>query len=278
MPDAAEASLRENLAARLSAAQDAIEALVHQLRDAASHGGGSEFLVRAEAQRQALGHLQNRISHAGPAELAALRAEIIASVAASQATLPQTSATAALSARAAEAALHAASEKAHQTVLGFLDDYYEKKLLEPYLRFDSAEDEAAYRKREAERREAIEKALAEGTPEGRLRALELSKEQLRDAGDHGADQSPDFAPMADRLEADRQALKAAIATAPKRETEAPKADAAVDPLDAIAPNKDRQPVATPNLRALGVSVSETDTQAHGLSAALVALIEAGRTT
>lgn len=269
LPDAAEASLRENLAARLSAAQDAIEALVHQLRDAASHGGGSEHLVRAEAQRQALGHLQNRISHAGPAELVALRAEIIASVAASQATLPQTSATAALSARAAEAALHAASEKAHQTVLGFLDDYYEKKLLEPYLRFDSAEDEAAYRKREAERREAIEKALAEGTPEGRLRALELTEQQLRDAGDHGADRSPDYAPMFDRIRGARTGLETAITA-----DAAPKVVSS-DPLDAIPPATEPGT----SMRTAGVVVSDTDHVDHGVSLKLATLLsEQARTT
>ncbi len=276
-----EASLRENLAAQLSGAQDAIEALVHQLKDAAAHGGGTEYLVRAEAQRQALGHLQNRIAVAGPAELAALRAEIIASVAASQATLPQTSATAALSARAAEAALHAASEKAHQTVSGFLDDYYEKKLFEPYLRFDSAEDEAAYRKREAERREAIEKALAEGTPEGQLRALELSKEQMRDAGDHGANRSPDYAPMLGRLDGDEQALASALSASPTRRVEVSKAKAGVaaDPLDAVAPDQDRPALPAPDLRALGVSVSNTDSPTHGLTATLAKLmIEQGRTT
>jgi hypothetical protein len=180
------------LADRLSGTQDALAQLIEALSHAANHAGASDELAMATAQRQALSQLQHRIAFAGPQDLPALRAEVVASIAATQATLPQAS-TGLASARAAEAALHAANAAAHATVRDFVSDFYDKKIFDPYLHFASAEDEAAYRKREAERREAIEKAMAEGTPEGNLQALRLSKEQLLDAGAHGADASPDYA-------------------------------------------------------------------------------------
>jgi hypothetical protein len=87
---------------------------------------------------------------------------------------------------------------------------YERKIFEPYLHFTSKEDEDAYRKREAETKRAIEDALKLNTPEGNLRAAELSAAQLKDAGAHGADKSPDYAPLLQQTNAAKTALESAL--------------------------------------------------------------------
>lgn len=207
-----EASLRAELAERISGAQAEIEHHLTELRRAASAGGDATPLLQADAQREGLGRLLHRIAQAHGAGLVSIRAEVSAFVAAAQAVAQQAR-TVAATAQAAEVALHAASAAARQEITSFVHDFYEKKIFDPYLRFASVEDEEAYRKREAERREAIDKALAEGTPEGNLRANQLAIDQLKDAGAHGADQSPDYQPSIDRLEASGGVLETQIAAA-----------------------------------------------------------------
>lgn len=148
--------------------------------------------------------------------LVSIRAEVAAFVAAAQVIANQAVASAA-TAQTAEAALHLASEAARREATSFVEDFYEKKIFDPFLGFASAEDEAAYRKREVERERAIKEALAEGTPAGNLRANQLAIDQLKDAGAHGADQSPDYQPSINRLEASRDVLEAQIAAASGRE-------------------------------------------------------------
>jgi hypothetical protein len=70
----------------------------------------------------------------------------------------------------------------------------------PYLQFSSAEEEEAYRKREAERDEARKRALAMNTPEATARAAKLVLEQIDDAGQHGANRSPEFAKLRGQVE------------------------------------------------------------------------------
>ena len=212
------------------------------------HGGDTASVALAEAQLQVLAGLQRRVDQARGADLVSIRGEVLAISAAAQLAAQQARSSSAMS---AAASIQDASERARKTVLGLVDDYYEKKVLDPYLRFSSPEDEAEYRKREAERQAAIQKALAEGTPQGNLRAAQLMEDQLRDAGAHGADRSPDFAPMTDRLRADEAALSQALGE-PAATTVKAEATKAVDPLDAIAP-------------ATAVIVSETEHAAHGLA-------------
>ncbi|KAJ8134275.1 hypothetical protein OY671_012512, partial [Metschnikowia pulcherrima] len=57
--------------------------------------------------------------------------------------------------------------------------------------FASAEDERAYRQREAERRSYIEAEQAKGTPEGNLNAAGATVGQMADAKAHGAG-GPEF--------------------------------------------------------------------------------------
>jgi hypothetical protein len=56
--------------------------------------------------------------------------------------------------------------------------------------------------------------LAKGTPEGNAEALRLGKAQLIDAGAHGADRSPDYAPMLANLAGGISDLEKALDAAP----------------------------------------------------------------
>ncbi len=245
---------------RIGNAQAEIAASLAQL------AGNPAALALAETQLQGLTALQNRVAQAHGSGLTSIRNEVVAVAAAAQMAAQQARAA---SASSGGLTVQMAADAARRAVQSFMDDYYEKKIFDPYLRFASAEDEDAYRRREAERREAIEKALAEGTPEGLLRANRLAEEQLRDAGAHGADQSPDYAPMFDRIRGTRTDLETAIAA-----DAAPKV-ASPDPLDAIPPATDPGT----SMRAAGVVVTETDQIDHGVGLKLAALLaEQGRTT
>jgi hypothetical protein len=229
------------LIGRIGSAQSELEANLAILL----HGGDTASVALAEAQLQVLAGLQRRVDQARGADLVSIRGEVLAISAAAQLAAQQARSSSAMS---AAASIQDASERARKTVLGLVDDYYEKKILDPYLRFSSPEDEVEYRKREAERKAAIDKALAEGTPQGTLRAAQLMEDQLRDAGAHGADQSPDYSPMLQSVEADRKALAAALGPST---TAAVVTAPSTDPLDAIAP-------VTP------IVVSEADQAGHGL--------------
>lgn len=188
--------------------------------------------------------------------LVSIRAEVAAFVAAAQVVANQAVASAA-TAQTAEAALHLASEAARREVTSFVEDFYEKKIFDPYLRFASAEDEEAYRKREAERERAIKEALALGTPEGALRALELSKEQMLDAKAHGAGDSQEYNRIWNSLDAPTSDLKAQLAIRSETETSiAPAADTVkgADPVDPITV-----------LRAAGVAVADQTREGHGVT-------------
>ncbi|MBP8231273.1 MAG: hypothetical protein KAY22_03120 [Rhizorhabdus sp.] len=225
---------------RIGSAQSDLEANLAILL----HGGDTASVALAEAQLQVLAGLQRRVDQARGADLVSIRGEVLAISAAAQLAAQQARSSSAMS---AAASIQDASERARKTVLGLVDDYYEKKVLDPYLRFSSPEDEAEYRKREAERQAAIQKALAEGTPQGNLRAAQLMEDQLRDAGAHGADQSPDYLPMFERVRSVEEGLGTALAAQPDTAISVSR-----DPLDAIAP-------------ATKVIVGETEQGGHGLS-------------
>lgn len=137
-----------------------------------------------------------------------MRAEIATAIAAASAAVGQGRAAAT---GEAAATLAEAAATARATVQSFVRDFYERKIFEPYLRFSSAEDEAEYRKREEGYRKAIDAALAEGTTRGDLKATELAKAQLVDAGAHGADRSPEFAGRVQQLDQQKHVLEKAIA-------------------------------------------------------------------
>jgi hypothetical protein len=92
-------------------------------------------------------------------------------------------------------------------------DVFGRRIFAPYLRFESAEDEEAFRKREAEARKYIEAQLARGTPEGNLNAGGGMLGHMLDAHAHGAGESPEFMPrwnaLAEKLQGQRAAMRAA---------------------------------------------------------------------
>ena len=138
--------------------------------------------------------------------MAALQAEVTALVAATQVAASSIQA----SATHVGETLQAAAEAARRQVDGFVRDFYERKIFDRFLEFSSDEDKDAYRKREAERRETIEREHAKGTPKGDLAALRLETEQLKDAGAHGADRSPDFAPLVRQTADAKSKLESAL--------------------------------------------------------------------
>ncbi|MDQ0462961.1 hypothetical protein QO010_000709 [Caulobacter ginsengisoli] len=206
-PTDPEASLRENLQQQIASAQADIETNLETLSHVAS--AGNELpLLQAQSQLQGLGRLQQRLANARGGELVALRAEITASIAATQLLMQQSRA--ATTTQTAEAVLREASQAAHREVAELANDYYEHNLFQPYLRFTSVADEEAFRKREAERQQLIADELAKGTPQGDLAAANAMAAQMDDAEAHGAGDSPDFKARTDRLKASRDRLVEAI--------------------------------------------------------------------
>ena len=218
----------------------------------------STALSQALAQLGGLAGLERQIAHAGAKDLASIRNEVTAYVAATQSFLQQSSQAGGKDAGAQS--LHAASAAARQAVADFSQAYYEQRIFDPYLKFASVEDEEAYRRREAERQHAIEKATAEKTPQGDLRANNLAIDQLKDAGAHGADRSPDFQTHLDKLQSAKEGLTAAIQKQPKE----PELSAGIDPLDAAKP-AEVSPELLASIRSSGVSLGEQDAEGHGLN-------------
>lgn len=263
LPGELEGTLRAELLEQIGAAQAALEAQLDQLQHAANQGGSSAALVIAQNQLSRLGGLGQTIEHARGVNLASIRAEVTAVVAATLATVQQARAAAA-GGQAAELALHEAQAEAHRTTGDFLRDFYERRIFDKYLHFDSAEDERAYREREKERQKEIEKARAEGTPEGELRATELALAQLQDAKQHGAGASPDLKPMEDRLRHSRDALRAAI-TKPGQATAV---DEAFGDASKIEPTEESSLVAPDilaSLREAGVQLADQTQSGHGVT-------------
>src|SRR6202008_4634328 len=188
-PDA-EASLRAELSGQIEKAQADIEKHLAALHEAAARGGDNSPLALAKSQLIALTRLQKRVSEVGAGGLASMRGEVTAMVAATQAVAQPGTALDVQAQKLAQVSLQQARVAARESVANFARDYYENRIFDRYLKFASVEDEEEYRRREQERKQAIDKALAEHTPQGDLRANQLSLEQLKDAGAHGADRSP----------------------------------------------------------------------------------------
>ncbi len=161
----------------LANTQSELDGQLSELR----RSGDTLALAIAANQSEGLARLQRRIATASPAHLPAIRAEL-AAITTAMAVLAGTHGNGASAAQPPEDALERARAEARAQIAGFMADYYDRKIFEPYLRFASAEDEAAYREREERRRNEIEEARALGTPEGDLRAAKLAQEQLKDAG------------------------------------------------------------------------------------------------
>ena len=109
----------------------------------------------------------------------------------------------------------------------------------------------------------IEQAQAKGTPEGDKRAADLSIDQMRDAGAHGADRSPDYAPLMKKLADSKATLDLQIENAKPNATSV--AQTKADPLDGSD-----LPAAVPSdllakFKATGVVVADQTGSGHGVS-------------
>tara|TARA_R110002051_G_scaffold269600_1_gene329788 strand:+ start:4120 stop:4803 length:684 start_codon:yes stop_codon:yes gene_type:complete len=204
-----------------------------------------------------LAGLQHRIEHAHGGGLAAIRAEVMASVAASQ-TLAQQARSTVASAQTAEMALHEASAVAHREVASFVHDFYEQKIFDPYLRFASPEDEAAYRQREEAYQRAINAASAAGTPEGNLQATRLAVAQLEDAGAHGADASPDYAPTLAGLRTAERGLAGELARSSPAQRTVEAGEPPASNVNGITASTTIDAELLAQLRGTGMVVAEPD--------------------
>ena len=197
LPDQPQASLRVELLGKIVGAQFDIESAIAELsRSGASTAALADQLV-------ALGRLQQQIAVAGPSTLQALRAEIVATVAATQAATQLGRAT---TDKADAASLADAAAASRDQVAGVMRDMHK---FDPYLQFASAYEETAYRQREAERRAIIAAEQAKGTPTGDLNAAGAAVGQMADAKAHGAGDSPEFQQRWDELVKTTENLRAA---------------------------------------------------------------------
>jgi hypothetical protein len=135
------------------------------------------------AQQSDLAGLISQIATASAVDLPALKRAVATAVAAATNATQQMQAA---SSGQSGPSLADASEASRRSVQSALD--YTRTL---DLQFASAEDERAYRQREAERRSYIEAEQAKGTPEGNLNAAGATVGQMADAKAHGAG-GPEF--------------------------------------------------------------------------------------
>lgn len=178
-----EASLRAELMGAIAGAQFDIDNAIAEL---ARSGADASALTN---QRQSLQQLHRQVGTANLTTLAGLRAEITGAVATTQALAEQGRAIATSAGQVAAEALATATANCRAQVTSVMRNMHR---FDTYLHFASAEDEAAYRKREAERLAYINAQHAKGTAEGNLNAAGAALGQLADAKTHGAGNSPEF--------------------------------------------------------------------------------------
>jgi hypothetical protein len=183
------------LLARLQSLRGAIE-------DAAARLSGTAASSRLDAILSQIAGAESEVSQAlqsgGPLpfDLTAIERLLSGSEAALSTA---TAAGAAETAGKATQDLAATSEATRREVQSLSRDLFERRIFDADLKFGSAEEEAAYRTREAERQKQIAEYLAQHTPEGDLLAGGLTAGQMLDAGAHGATANPEFMPRWNRL-------------------------------------------------------------------------------
>lgn len=252
-----QASLRADILRQISATRADLAKALAQL------GTGDASRIQIALQLTNLSALSQQVSGANEASLQRMQAEVAATIAAAQ-SLADAGAGNGADAGAATP-LTVANANARRTAQNFVTDFYEKHEFDKHLEFKSDEDARAYREREAERLKEIKEALARNTTQSNQRVLQLEQEQLKDAGDHGADKSPDFQSWKDQLNAQAATLQQAAT----KQSEAPSAP---DVTTNITSTKSEQPVfaVDPNimaaLKSSGVVVADQSQQGHGVSA------------
>lgn len=193
---------RSDLLAQIRSARADLDQLIAQLGNDAG-----AVLADGQSQRQLLASLERNLTTGSTTSAGSIRNEIAAAIAVAANLGEQ--ARQSISQRGS-LDLATAQARTRATVLEIGRDIYERRIFDPYLRFTSAADEEAYRRREEENRRAIADALAENSPEGDLRAARITDRQLQDAGAHGADASPEFRRLVDRNSENMNRLETAL--------------------------------------------------------------------
>jgi hypothetical protein len=230
-------------------------------------GPNGDLVSQGDSQIAALMALQQQVGSASPSLLALMHGSVTAAVTAATTLASQAEAQSATGQNnVSTQQLANATMAARETVAEFQDSFFKRKIFDPYMHFDSAEDRDAYYAREAERQTAIQAALAKNTPEGAHEAAVLSRDQLKDAGAHGADQSPEYQPMLARLNKSADDLEASMAT--QRMSAEHQAGTEVDRAVATENALPVAPSAVPadvlaKIRAAGLTVASSG-EGHGL--------------
>ena len=251
---------------QIETAQQDLSAQLDALRRADTSHLREDVLSSGSAKLQQLSALRDQLV-GGAKDVTALRASIASAVADIRAYTSDVRSTVAtaeqnISSRTMSIALQQASSAARATTTSFVRDYYDNHIFDSYLHFASTEDEEEYRRREEQHKKDIEKARAEHTPQGDLTALKISIEQMKDAGAHGANRSPEYQQRYDKLNAAAEALTTELAKTPNK---AKQQAAVADPLDAAKPTANVSPELIANLRASGIAVPSQDGTGHGIT-------------
>lgn len=192
----------------LAAAADQLQAAIANL--AAS---GSPDVAACRAKLAEIVALKQGVAVASPASLATLSGQIaaVADAAKSSAQEALTQANGGSAQMNQLTTAQATARAAVGVVMAGMKDF------DPYLKFASPGDEAEYREREKQRQEQIAREQAKQTPEGDLNAITIAKDQMADAGVHGAARSPEFASRNQALDDAGATLAASMdRDAPKR--------------------------------------------------------------
>lgn len=248
------------MTSELAAAQGDLSANLIELRN--SPNADAAAIAQGDQQLAMVLALKQKLALAGPGAIGTMSAEI-AGVIASAAAVTRVIQAAASNVGGA-GSLAAAVRAAREAVNDFADDYFGKRKFDPYLVFASEQEQREFREREATRQKQIDAARAEGTPEGDRRALQLSISQLKDAGAHGADKSPDYAPLLKRLESNDAELATQL-NPTKRETKSATISAP-DPLDGPTPDAPVPLDLLAKFKSAGVVVADQSGKGHGVNA------------
>lgn len=155
---------------------------------------------------QALTQLQRSIGSASPSSLAAMRGDIAAALAQTQAVITQ-GRSAATGMDADDMAVANLASHAQAQASSFMR---ELRQYDDLLRFDSAEQERAYREREQEYRKQFDAGTARNTPEGTLAASGAAYAQAVDLAAHGGSADPALMRRVSELAASTAALRAGL--------------------------------------------------------------------
>lgn len=164
-------------------------------------GNGGSALAEGQQQLRMLKDLQAQIGTAGQKDLSAMRAAIGAAVTGAQTALQQSR----TAANQPDAALLAeVAQTSREQVATLMRDMHR---FDPDLRFASADDETAYRQREAARRADTDAQQAKHNPQGDLNAAGGVVGQMADAKAHGAGDNPEFQQRWNELVATTEKLR-----------------------------------------------------------------------